>query len=144
MRSAARWAFASTISCSRRRSPAPRSHAPSTSSRASSSGLRTTRPWSASSRSSMALHSPASAMDDERIARLRAYGVLDPDQPVPALDELVKRAQDVAAFPMAWLSFFDGKRERLRSRAGVAFAYLPRERWFGFGQGALAAPLFVA
>jgi diguanylate cyclase (GGDEF)-like protein/PAS domain S-box-containing protein len=91
----------------------------------------------------MALHAPASSMDDERIARLRAYGVLDPDQPVPALDELVKRAQDVAAFPMAWLSFFDGKRERLRSRAGVAFAYLPREQSFAFAQEALAAPLFV-
>src|SRR5260221_14175858 len=91
----------------------------------------------------MAVHSPASAMDDERIARLRSYGVLDPDQPVPALDELVKRAQDVAAFPMAWLSFFDGKRERLRSRAGVAFAYLPREPSFAFAQEAAAVPLFV-
>ena len=46
--------------------------------------------------------------EEERIARLRAYGVLDPDQELPALDELVRRAQDVAAFPMAWLSFFDG------------------------------------
>ena len=81
----------------------------------------------------MALHSPASAMDDERIARLRAYGVLDPDHALPALDELVKRAQDVAAFPMAWLSFFDGKRERLRARAESPFAYLPREQSFAFG-----------
>jgi hypothetical protein len=70
----------------------------------------------------MSLHTPPSAIDDERIARLRAYGVLDPDVPLPALDELVKRAQDVARFPMAWLSFFDGKRERLRARAGVSFA----------------------
>jgi diguanylate cyclase (GGDEF)-like protein/PAS domain S-box-containing protein len=77
--------------------------------------------------------SPARGLDEEeRITRLRAYGVLDPDLSLPALDELVKRAQDVASFPMAWLSFFDGKRERLRARAGVSFAYLPREQSFAF------------
>jgi predicted hotdog family 3-hydroxylacyl-ACP dehydratase len=58
--------------------------------------------------------------------RLRAYGVLDPDGKLPALDELVKRAQAVGDFPMAWLSFFDGRRERLRARAGVALSYLSR------------------
>ncbi|HEY2627989.1 MAG TPA: PAS domain S-box protein, partial [Usitatibacter sp.] len=92
----------------------------------------------------MATQLPAGAHDDEeRIARLRAYGVLDPDQPLPALDELVRRAQDVAAFPMAWLSFFDGRRERLRARAGVSFAYLPREQSFAFGQDAPREALFI-
>ncbi|HUQ27982.1 MAG TPA: EAL domain-containing protein [Usitatibacter sp.] len=81
--------------------------------------------------------------EDDRVARLRAYGVLDPDQALPALDELVKRAQEVAAFPMAWLSFFDGKRERLRARAGVSFAYLPREQSFAFGRETPGAPMFV-
>ncbi len=80
---------------------------------------------------------------EEPIARLRAYGVLDPDQALPALDELVRRAQDVAAFPMAWLSFFDGKRERLRARSGVSFAYLSREQSFTFAREAPREPLFI-
>jgi len=81
--------------------------------------------------------------DEERTARLRAYGVLDPDLALPALDELVKRAQDVAAFPMAWLSFFDGKRERLRARSGVSFAYIAREESFAFAFEPPASPLFI-
>jgi diguanylate cyclase (GGDEF)-like protein/PAS domain S-box-containing protein len=81
--------------------------------------------------------------EEERIARLRAYGVLDPDQELPALDELVRRAQDVAAFPMAWLSFFDGKRERLRARAGISTAYLSREQSFAFGTEPAQAPIFI-
>ncbi len=91
----------------------------------------------------MSSHAPPGIQEDERIARLRAYGVLDPDQPLPALDELVKRAQDVAEFPMAWLSFFDGKRERLRARAGISFAYLPRDQSFAFAAQPPAAPLFI-
>ena len=83
-------------------------------------------------------------MEDERVARLRAYGVLDPDLALPALDELVKRAQDVAAFPMAWLSFFDGKRERLRARSGIPFAYLARDQSLAFAQDDLTTPLFIA
>src|SRR5258706_8998897 len=81
--------------------------------------------------------------EEERIARLRAYGVLDPDQSLPALDELVKRAQDVASFPMAWLSFFDGKRERLRARAGVSFAYITREESFAFAFEPAGSPVFI-
>jgi diguanylate cyclase (GGDEF)-like protein/PAS domain S-box-containing protein len=92
----------------------------------------------------VAAASPAGALaGEERIARLRAYGVLDPDSALPALDELVKRAQDVASFPMAWLSFFDGKRERLRARAGVSFAYLAREHSFAFGREPPDEPVFV-
>src|SRR5258705_3514113 len=91
----------------------------------------------------MTLQAPPSAREDEPGARLRAYGVLDPAQPLPALDELVKRAQDVGAFPMAWLSFFDGKRERLRARAGVSFAYLPREQSFAFAAEPAPAPVFI-
>ncbi len=84
-----------------------------------------------------------SATDDARLARLRAYGVLDSDAPFAALDELTRRAQDVAGFPMAWLSFFDGQRERLRSRFGVAFAELAREKSLAFGAAALTDALFV-
>ena len=91
----------------------------------------------------MAIRPPPTAREEERIARLRAYGILDPDLALPALDELVKRAQDVAAFPMAWLSFFDGRRERLRARAGVAIAYLSRDQSLAFANEALAAPFFI-
>ncbi len=91
----------------------------------------------------MSLHPPPSAQEDHRIARLRAYGVLDPDLPLPALDELVKRAREAAGAPMAWISFFDGRRERLRARSGVSFAYLAREQSFAFAGEASAEPTFV-
>jgi diguanylate cyclase (GGDEF)-like protein/PAS domain S-box-containing protein len=92
----------------------------------------------------VAAASPLGGLDEEeRVARLRAYGVLDPDIALPALDELVKRAQDVASFPMAWLSFYDGKRERLRARAGVAFAYLPRDQSFAFYREPPDHPVFI-
>ncbi|MGZ5074103.1 MAG: bifunctional diguanylate cyclase/phosphodiesterase, partial [Usitatibacter sp.] len=92
----------------------------------------------------MTIDSSASRHDEEeRIARLRAYGVLDPDRDLPALDELVRRAQEVASFPMAWLSFFDGKRERLRARAGISTAYLSREQSFAFAEEPVATPLFI-
>jgi diguanylate cyclase (GGDEF)-like protein/PAS domain S-box-containing protein len=86
---------------------------------------------------------PAAEAEEARLARLRAYGVLDPDQPQPALDELVRRAQEACGAPMAWLSFFDGKRERLRARSGVAFAYLPREQSLAFAGEAPREPFFV-
>jgi len=92
----------------------------------------------------VAAASPIGGLDEEeRVSRLRAYGVLDPDLALPALDELVKRAQDVSSFPMAWLSFYDGKRERLRARAGVAFAYLPREQSFAFYREPPDHPVFI-
>ncbi|HXF77534.1 MAG TPA: EAL domain-containing protein [Usitatibacter sp.] len=89
------------------------------------------------------LPAPVADAEDARLGRLRAYGVLDPDQPQPALDELVRRAQEACGAPMAWLSFFDGKRERLRARSGVAFAYLPREQSLAFAGEARREPFFV-
>jgi diguanylate cyclase (GGDEF)-like protein/PAS domain S-box-containing protein len=80
---------------------------------------------------------------EDRAARLHAYGVLDSGGAHPALDELTRRAQDVAAFPMAWMSFYDGRHERLHSRYGVAFAELPREASFAFERAASGDPLFV-
>ncbi|HEX3063651.1 MAG TPA: PAS domain-containing protein, partial [Usitatibacter sp.] len=86
---------------------------------------------------------PVAGTEESRLARLRAYGVLDPDQPQPALDELVRRAQEACGAPMAWLSFFDGKRERLRARSGVSFAYLPREQSLAFAGDVPCEALFV-
>ena len=54
--------------------------------------------------------------------------------PQAALDELVRRAADVAGFPIAWLSFIEGDRERLRARVGVGFSELGPERSFALQQ----------
>ncbi len=89
------------------------------------------------------LNALANATDDERTARLRDYGVLDGQLPFPALDELAKRARDVAGFPFAWLSFFDGQWEHLKARFGVSFAQLPREESFAFGYAAFSDAIFV-
>jgi len=88
------------------------------------------------------LESLPSTTDDARTARLRAYGVLD-GAPFPALDELAKRAQEVAGFPIAWLSFFDGRSEHLKARCGVSFTELPCEKSLAFGFAALADATFV-
>ena len=42
--------------------------------------------------------------------------------PQAALEELVRRAADVAGFPIAWLSSMERERERLHARLGVDFA----------------------
>jgi diguanylate cyclase (GGDEF)-like protein/PAS domain S-box-containing protein len=68
----------------------------------------------------------------------------DPVQvPQSALDELLRRAADVGGFPVAWISFVDGDRERLRARIGVSFTELAPERSLAFVGGALDRPLFV-
>ena len=63
--------------------------------------------------------------------------------PQPALEELVRRAAEVAGFPIAWLSCVDAGRERLRARIGVAFTELAAERSFALCRGDLKHALFV-
>jgi len=63
--------------------------------------------------------------------------------PQAALDELLRRATDVADFPVAWISFIDAGRERLRSRIGVGFTELPADRSIALAGPGLAQPLFV-
>ncbi|MGZ5649595.1 MAG: hypothetical protein ACXWG8_04615, partial [Usitatibacter sp.] len=63
--------------------------------------------------------------------------------PQSALEELVRRAVDVAGVPIAWLSFIDAGHEWLRARVGVAFAELPPERSFALQGAGLKRPLFV-
>jgi diguanylate cyclase (GGDEF)-like protein/PAS domain S-box-containing protein len=79
---------------------------------------------------------------DERLARLRAYRILD-TPPEPAFDDLVRRAQEAVRAPMAWLSFFDGEREWIKAKAGVALAYLSREHSLAFAKGEPSAPLLI-
>ena len=50
--------------------------------------------------------------------------------PQAALDELVRRAADVAGFPIAWISLVERERERLRARLGVEFSELASDRSF--------------
>ncbi len=85
----------------------------------------------------------AGAAEGERTARLRAYGVLDPDLAWPALDELVKRARDVGGFPIAWVSFIDERRERLGARAGVEFAHLGRDHSLAYALALPGEPRFI-
>jgi len=91
----------------------------------------------------MTPHAFAGAAESERTARLRAYGVLDPDLVWPALDELVKRARDVGGFPIAWVSFLDERRERLGARAGVEFAHLGRDHSLAFALALPREPQFI-
>ncbi len=63
-----------------------------------------------------------------RVARLRELGVLDATAPHAALADLVRRAQDVARFPIAWISFLDASRERLHAVRGVTLRELAAAR----------------
>jgi diguanylate cyclase (GGDEF)-like protein/PAS domain S-box-containing protein len=62
--------------------------------------------------------------------------------PQSALDELVRRAAEVAGFPIAWLSVIEGERESVRARLGVGFTDLAAERSFAL-QERPGKPLFV-
>jgi diguanylate cyclase (GGDEF)-like protein/PAS domain S-box-containing protein len=79
----------------------------------------------------------------ERAARLREYGVLDVQAPIAALEELVRRAQDVARFPVAWISFIDGNRERLHCARGIAAEDVEGVESLALAAGDLREPLFV-
>src|SRR5690349_22841476 len=63
--------------------------------------------------------------------------------PQSALDELLRRALDVAGFPIGWISFVDGGMERLRARVGVAYTELAPDRSLVLGLPVLSNPLFV-
>ena len=74
--------------------------------------------------------------------RLQELGVLD--SPMPALLELVRRARDVARFPVAWLSLFDGDTERLIARLGIEAERLPPGASIGVARSGCADALFIA
>ena len=96
--------------------------------RAGSSARRTTRPWSASSPELRRSRAPARPASRSR-----------------ALDELVRRARRTwRGFPIAWLSFFDGERERLRARVGRgASPSSPPSVSFALAASGRGEPLFV-
>jgi diguanylate cyclase (GGDEF)-like protein/PAS domain S-box-containing protein len=86
---------------------------------------------------------PAPSLAEERKARLQSYGVLEPGAAVPALEELVRRARDVAGSAAAWLSFFDGDRERLHAASGARFSELAGEASLALGAGLAHEALFI-
>ncbi len=88
----------------------------------------------------MALTRPQAAQA-ARSERLRAYGVAPGAPPLPALDELVRRAREVGGFAIAWISFLDANAERLHARHGVDFDTLGTGRAFGLATA--GEPRFV-
>ncbi len=78
-----------------------------------------------------------------RVARLRELGVLEAAAPLAAFADLVRRAQDVAHFPIAWISFLDAARERLHTARGVALRELAMHESLAFALQDPAQPLFV-
>jgi diguanylate cyclase (GGDEF)-like protein/PAS domain S-box-containing protein len=78
----------------------------------------------------------------ERAARLREYAILDA-APLAALEELVRRAQEVARFPIAWVSFLDGARERLHAARGIDATELAGGDSLALAAGDLGEALFV-
>ncbi len=64
-----------------------------------------------------------SAREEERLARLAGYRILD-TAPEPVFDDLARRAQEAVHAPMAWLAFHDGAREWVKAGVGIAFAEL--------------------
>ncbi len=68
-----------------------------------------------------------SAREEDRQARLARYRILG-TPPEAAFDDLVRRAQEAAHAPMAWLAFDDGSREWVKAGAGIAFRELEGAR----------------
>ena len=78
----------------------------------------------------------------ERRARLAGYRILGTG-PEPAFDDLVRRARDAARAPVAWISFFDGEREWLKARAGIAATEIPRGLSPAFARGEPGTPVLI-
>jgi diguanylate cyclase (GGDEF)-like protein/PAS domain S-box-containing protein len=83
-----------------------------------------------------------SVREEERLARLARFRVLDTPAE-PAFDALVRRAQEAARAPMAWLAFDDGSREWVKAGAGVAFRELAGEQRIVFRGEAPSGPVEI-
>jgi diguanylate cyclase (GGDEF)-like protein/PAS domain S-box-containing protein len=69
------------------------------------------------------------ALDADRVAELRTYGVLD-TAPEAALDELTRLAAGLFQMPVALVSLVDKHRQWFKSSVGVDFVETPREQAF--------------
>jgi diguanylate cyclase (GGDEF)-like protein/PAS domain S-box-containing protein len=78
-----------------------------------------------------------------RVARLRELGVLEATAPLAALADLVRRAQDVARFPIAWISFLDASRERIHAVRGLILRELAGHDSLAFALPDPSQPLLV-
>jgi diguanylate cyclase (GGDEF)-like protein/PAS domain S-box-containing protein len=84
----------------------------------------------------------SSAREEQRLARLAAYGIVGSAREA-AFDDLVRRAQDAARVPMAWLAFHDGAREWVKAGVGISFAELSGEQLVAFRAGPPSATVEV-
>ncbi|MEO7742272.1 MAG: EAL domain-containing protein [Usitatibacter sp.] len=66
-----------------------------------------------------------------------------PHTPQAALKDLLRRALDVASFPIGWISFLDLGRERIVARIGIAFGDLGPERSFALKAPSLREASYV-
>jgi diguanylate cyclase (GGDEF)-like protein/PAS domain S-box-containing protein len=60
-----------------------------------------------------------------------------------ALQDLLRRALDVASFPVGWISFLELGRERIAARIGIAFGDLGPERSFALQAPSLREAFYV-
>ena len=65
-----------------------------------------------------------------------------PQVPQAPLEELARRAADVAGFPIAWISVIEAGREHVRARVGATFAELGPDASFAL-QERRGEPIFV-
>ncbi|HET6229389.1 MAG TPA: PAS domain S-box protein, partial [Longimicrobiaceae bacterium] len=75
------------------------------------------------------MEAPVLPHEQERLAALRGYGVLD-TPPEPEFDSLTRLASQICGTPMALLTLVDGERQWFKSRVGIDIAETPRELSF--------------
>ena len=84
----------------------------------------------------------SSAREEERLARLAGYRILD-TPPEPAFDDLARRAQEAVHAPMAWLAFHDSERDWVKAGVGIAFAELAGARRLALRRAAFTAAVEI-
>jgi len=82
------------------------------------------------------------AREEERLQRLAGYRILGTPREA-AFDDLVRRAQEAARAPMAWLAFDDGAREWIKAGVGIDFTELAGSRRLVFRGGPPAATVEI-
>ena len=90
-----------------------------------------------------ALAAAPSSVAARRAARLREYGVLEAARPLPALEDLVRRAQEATRFPVAWISFLDAAHEVMHVARGIALQRLEPQASLAFALADGTEPVVI-